>query len=425
MVEAPHDGASWLAHPMSRRRFLRSAATGGIALGGAGALGSVLAACGSSSAGTTSSGPAHRGGTLIFARTADPQTLDPSAAIDTESIWTCLNLYDCLYTVTPDGRNSMPWLAVSHEVSADQRTWTFRLRHGVRFSDGRPLDAEDVKFSWERALKGPNAYILSAVDAIDTPNASTVTVHTRHPWGPLLSDVAMYSNAILPTNLRGASAAQFFQHPIGTGPFTLQSWSKGQSMKLTRNARYWRMGRPFLDSVTFTTVPDDNSRLIQLRGGQANIIEAPPLSAVANLQATPNVTVTLFPSTAVSILTMNEKRPQFADAHVRRAISYGIDRSSIIKDVLFGHGTPAASFFAPTWPFYDAQTPRLWYDPSEAKRQLSLSKYPNGFSATYAVAAGDTVNGSIAQIVQSNLKPIGIRYHHPVLRPQHLERDTK
>jgi len=388
---------------ISRRSFLRTLTAGGVAIGGASAVGPFLA--GDSSAGAAST---RRGGDLTFARVADPQTVDPSAAIDTESIWTCLSLFECLYTVTANGHGTAPWLAVGHDISSDQRAWTFHLRPGVKFSDGRPVDSSDVRFTLERALKGPNAYILSAVDAIDTPDASTVVVHTAHPWGPLLGDISMYSNAILPNNLRGATSKQFFEQPIGTGPFVLNSWTKGQQLQMKRNTHYWQPGKPYLDSVTLLTVPDDNTRLTQLRGGQIDIMEAPPYSSIAALQSTSGVHVSLFPSSAVSFIGMSEKKPHFTDVHVRRAISYAIDRDSIIKDVLFGHGTPAASFFSPAWPFYQASTPKLWYHPATAKQQMAMSHYPKGFAMTYAVAAGDELNGAIAQIVQSNLKVIGI-----------------
>ncbi len=390
---------------ISRRTFLRSAAIAGV---GAGALGSLAAACTSSGKKAQPSGSPTRGGDLVFARTADPSSLDPSPVFDNEAIWTVLNLYDCLYTVAPDGQGSKPWLAVSHELSSDQLTWTFTLRPDVKFSDGRPLEAADVQFTLERAAKGPNGYILASVDDIQAQGTSTLLIHTKHPWGPLIGDLSLYSNGILPKDFRGASSDQFFSNPIGTGPFMFDSWAKGQQLKLVKNPHYWQEGKPLLDGVTFTVVPDDNTRVLQLRGGQANVIEFPPFSAVSNLAQTSGLGVDLFPSTWVSYIAMNEKKPEFADVHVRRAISYAIDRDSIIKSVLFGHGTPANSFFSPSWGFYDKNAPALWFDPAKAKQELAMSSYPNGFQADYSIVAGDSVNNAIAQIVQSNLKALNI-----------------
>ncbi|MGH2595629.1 MAG: ABC transporter substrate-binding protein, partial [Actinomycetota bacterium] len=275
-------------------------------------LGPLAAACSSSGAKSKPSGAPTRGGDLIFARTADPASVDPSPVFDNEAIWTCLNMYDCLYSVTSDGHGSQPWLAVSHELSSDQLTWTFSLRPGVQFSDGSPLTAADVQFSLERAAKGPNGYILAAVDDIQAPSSSQVVIHTKHPWGPLLGDLSLYSNGILPKDLGGQAAQQFFEHPVGTGPFMFDSWTKGQQLKLVKNPHYWREGKPYLDSVTFTVVPDDNTRVLQLRGGQANVIEFPPYSAVTSLQQTSGLAVDLFPSTLVGYIRMNEKKPEFA-----------------------------------------------------------------------------------------------------------------
>ena len=397
-------GPPWLGR-MSRREFLRAGATVGI---GVGSIGPLLAACSKKSSSSTPSGKPRTGGDLIFARAADPASVDPSPVFDNEAIWLCLNMYDCLYSVTPDGHGSQPWLAVSHELSSDQLTWSFTLRPGVKFSDGSPLTAADVQFSLERAAKGPNGYILAAVDDIQAPSSSQIVIHTKHPWGPLLGDLSLYSNGILPKDLGGATAQQFFEHPVGTGPFKFDSWTKGQQLKLVKNPYYWQEGKPYLDSVTFTVVPDDNTRVLQLRGGQANVIEFPPYSAVSSLQSSPGLSVDLFPSTLVGYIRMNEKKPQFADVHVRRAICYATDRESIVSSVLFGHGETANSFFSPSWNFYDKNAPSLAYDLATAKQELAISAFPNGFAAEFAIIAGDTVNSAIAQIVQANLKVLNI-----------------
>ena len=396
-------GGGGVRRAISRRQFLGAATVAG--------AGTLLAACSSGSPqSNVSAGTARRGGDLIFARTADPgHPGSEPLRRQRGNLDGGLNLYDCLYAVTPNGHGSKPWLAVSHEISSDQLTWTFHLRPGVKFSDGKPLTAADVQFTIERAAKGLNGYIDASIESVDAPDTSTVRIHTHHPWGPLLGDLSLYANAILPKDLRGMTAAQFFDQPIGTGPFKLESWSKGQQLKVVRNPHYWQQGKPLLDSVTFVTVPDDNTRLLQLRGNQADIMEFPPFSAIANLEASPGIVVKLFPSTWVSYIGMNEKRPQFADVHVRRAISYAIDRQSIIKSVLFNHGQPAASFFSPGWAFYNPATPALWYDLAKAKSEMAMSSFPHGFPATMIVVAGDTVNGAIAQIVQANLAAIGIK----------------
>ncbi len=111
----------------------------------------------------------------------------------------------------------------------------------------------------------------------------TVILKTKSPWAPTASDLALFANSIFPANFGGQSAAQFFQHPIGTGPFKLSKWVKGQSVQLVRNPHYWEPGKPYLNGVTYNYVPDSNTRIIQLKGGQAQVVEFVPYSLVSSV----------------------------------------------------------------------------------------------------------------------------------------------
>ena len=188
-------------------------------------------------------------------------------------------------------------------------------------------------------------------------------------------------------------------------------WDKrvvGQSVTLKRNPYYWQKGKPYLDSVTWTYVSDENTRELQLRGGQIQVDEFPPFNSITKLQNTSGVTMSLFPSTRTDYLDINEAYPPLADVHVRRAISYAVDRNAIIKSVLFGHGTPANSFLPPQVPFYDTATPGLQYDLAKAKAELAKSKFPKGFKVELLVGAGAQVENAMGQILQQALKKLGI-----------------
>jgi peptide/nickel transport system substrate-binding protein len=160
--------------------------------------------------------------------------------------------------------------------------------------------------------------------------------------------------------------------------------------------------------VTWKVVPDDNSRNVQVQGGQAQINENPPFSSVQQLKGQPGVGVTLFPSTKTDYILMNENKKPYDDVHVRRAISYALDRESMVKTLLFGNGTPANSFLMPNVPFYDPATPGLTYDMAKAKEELAKSSVPNGFTTTFLASSGDTTDQAIAQILQSSLQQLGI-----------------
>jgi peptide/nickel transport system substrate-binding protein len=185
----------------------------------------------------------------------------------------------------------------------------------------------------------------------------------------------------------------------------LDEWKRGQSLRMVRNPNYWQEGKPYLDSITFTNVPDDNTRVLQLKGGQADIVRFPPYSAVESLKSTPNVTVELFPSTRVDYLLMNQKVKPFDDVHVRRAIAYAVDRDALINAILFGNGQPADSIVGPTEPFYNPDVDSvISYDLDKAKQEMAQSSAPDGFDAEFLTTPQDP----LAEALQQQLKAIGI-----------------
>lgn len=397
---------------ISRRRFLSgSLAAGGLLLAGPGLLAACAGSSGSPTAGRSSGGSAgtpRPGGKATFARTADALSVDPVAVGDNESIWLVSNLYDRLYQSAADG-TTVPCLATGHSLGADKLTWTFTLRSGVQFSDGSPLTAADVKYSIDRCTKSDeNGYMNEAIGSVSAPDDATVVIKTKYPT-ELLGVVSYFANGIIPNNLAGKSAKEFFKAPVGTGAFTMTSWSVGQQMVLSRNPHYWRSGLPYLDQITLVTVADDNTRMLQLRGGQADVIEAPPWSQLKSLKSERGVEVHQFNSTIVDFLSLNQRMAQLKDVNVRNAISLAIDRDAIVKVALFGNGQAAGSIFAPTWPDYDASLAAPKRDVAGAKAALSKSGYPNGFTVKHSIDGGDTVQAAVAQLVQSNLADIGVK----------------
>ena len=381
-----------------------------------------LAGCGGSSGSSTSaaaSGTATRGGDLVIARTADSEKMNNTTVFDNESIWVFEQIFQTLYTVTPDGKGVQPMLATGYTVSADKETYTFTLRSGVKFSDGKPMTSADVKFSLDQARAAAKGwgYIDAAIKSVAAPTPSTVVVTLKYPWAPLLADLSLFSNGIVPANYGGQTETQFYNAPVGTGPFKWDYWHKGSALKLVRNTNYWQPGKPYLDSVTWTDVPSNNTRELQLKGGQAQIDEFPAWSTVASLKSTPNITMTLFNSTRTDYLGLNELRKPFGDVHVRRAISLAIDRAALVKAVLFGNGKPANSLFPPQVPYYQQATQGLQYDLTAAKQEMAKSSVPHGFSTTILVSSGFSDDATIATILQSELKPLGINLTIQTLDP--------
>jgi peptide/nickel transport system substrate-binding protein len=368
------------------------------------------AAVGARTGHTATGATPKRGGSITIARIEDSQSFDKTNVFQNESIWIAEQMMEPLYTVTNDGKGEKPWLATGYTKSADGKTYTFTLRKGVRFSNGSPMTSADVKFSIDdaRAQAKGWGYLDAAIRNITTPSPSTVVFHLKYQWAPFLADIALFANGIIPNKFAGQTRTQFYKHPIGTGPFMWDKRVVGQSVTLKRNPYYWQVGKPYLDSVTWTFVTDENTRELQLLGGQIQIDEFPPFNSITKLQNTQGVTMSLFPSTRTDYLQMNEQYPPLADVHVRRAISYAIDRQAIIKSVLFGHGTPANSFLPPQVPFYDPKSPGLQFDMAKAKAEMALSKYPKGFNVTLLVGAGAQVESAQGQILQNQLKQLGI-----------------
>ena len=120
-------------------------------------------------------------------------------------------------------------------------------------------------------------FINSAIESVDAPDPLTVVINTRFPWSPLLADVVGFINYILPADFGGMTEEEFFDNPVGTGPFMFDGWDPGVELRLVKNPGYWKEGRPYLDSVTWRLVGDDNTRILQLEGGQAHINQEPPV----------------------------------------------------------------------------------------------------------------------------------------------------
>ena len=226
------------------RQSRRSLLARGGAVAGAIGLAPLL---GSAEAFAAGSASPRRGGELVIARSTEPTQFDPAASIVSGDVWTLDKLFEPLYIVDPKGKLT-PWLATSYDVAKGGKQFTFHLRPGVKFSDGTPLTAADVKFSIDRArkAKGPLSFLDGPIVTIAAPDTHTVVFHLSAPWAPFVSDISAFTNSILPKNFGGKSEKAFFAKPVGTGPFMLDTFAKGKEVRLVANPHYWRAGRPYV-----------------------------------------------------------------------------------------------------------------------------------------------------------------------------------
>lgn len=376
-----------------------------------------LAACSSESSGDPT-GAAAPGGDLVVARANEPSGLVASQAYDNAAIWTVEELYETLVQPTVDGKGVEPALATKWTQSPDKLSWTFTLRDGLKFSNGTPITSADVKFSIETYRDiGPG--VDSAITKVTTPDAKTIVFTTASPSALIPAAMAMYVNAIIPKDYGGKSVEAFSQEPIGSGPFAFDHWTKGTELKLVKNKNYWDPDKPKLDSVTFTLVPDSNTRATQLAGGQIHINADPALSTIDSLKKQSGLEAGTFPSTEVDFLAFNTARKPLGDVNVRRAIAQAINKDAIVSSVLFGHGTPASTFLSPAfWAHLESSEPA--FDLAAAKATLAKSAFPDGFTSTLTTAAGNQNASSAAQLIQADLSKIGVKLKLKTLDPSAL-----
>jgi peptide/nickel transport system substrate-binding protein len=382
----------------SSRRVLAAAMLVPMTLGG-------LASSARAAGGSTSAN------TLSIGWHIETKTLDTGGNVQNPDIWVIENIYDQLIRVGPDGKTLTPDLATSWNISKDGLTYTFHLRPNVVFQDGTKLTAEDVRYDFVRAInpKQPWAWTLTAVKGVTAPDPSTVVITLKHPWAPFLSDVSLFDTGIYPeAYFKKVGATGMASHPVGTGPYALDSWIKGQYLRLKKNPNYWAASSYPMEYVEYDLIPDDNSRLLKVEAGQLDVDNVLANNLVPSVNKSGTASVQINKSTQIEYLIFNTKQTPFQDVKVRQAISHGIDRAAIIKAVLQGNGTSANSFIPAGAIDYDANIPQMTYDPTMAKNLLAQSSKPKGFTMTMQTQSGSVIDQEIGVIFQSEMKAIGI-----------------
>lgn len=370
--------------------------------------GSTSSAAGSAAGSAAASVSVAPGGDLVIARSDESKTLDPAAAVTPADIAPIHEIFDRLYELSEDGQSVVPSLAASDSVSADGKTWTITLRDGVTFSDGTPLTAKDVAYSLDRSRTSDGAFsfLLSPIASVTAKDDKTVEIVTSEPSATLLPGLSSWVASIVPADLDGKSAEDFFAAPVGSGPFAFGEWVRGQYLSLKRNPSYWQDGKPLLDSVRWNTVPDANTRVSQVQAGQADVASDIPFSQVDSLKNAADVTAADFPANYTSVVIFNESFEPFADVHVRRAIAQAIDRNAVTTSALFGSGEAACSLVPPTMP-YSANENCLPFDLTAAKAEMAKSAYPDGFAVDLTID-NQPASSTVAQIIQAQLAELGI-----------------
>jgi len=346
---------------------------------------------------------------LVMGMAIEPPGLDPTLAAPVaigQVVWQ--NLFQGLVRLDRDGK-VQPQLAQSWTIAADGLTYTFKLQTAAKFQNGVPFDSSVAKFALDRARAAdsvnPQKQFYTVITSIDTPAPDTLVLHLDKPSGLLLYRLA-WPAAVM---VEPKSTPDNKTNPVGTGPFKLKSWVKGDRVELTRDPEFWDKSKNIaLDSVTFRFIGDPQAQVAALQAGDidgtAGLIAG---ELYSKFQNDPKFAAVIGNTELKAVAGMNNARKPFDDVRVRRALMMAVDRNLLIKAVSNGYGTPIGSHYTPNDPGYIDLTGVLPYDPKKAKALLAEAGYPNGFTFSFKTPQMAYASRS-AEVLQSMFAEIGV-----------------
>jgi len=355
------------------------------------------------------------GGKISVAKQNETLSLSPYSTPggfgDTEA----LNMiFETLVRMDPTGKTQdiVPGVADEWTVADDGLSYTFHIRDGATFSNGRQVTADDVKYTldnWSDPEVSQWAAFARGYDSTTVVDESTAQVNMSEPIGGFLYSLAMVTAGILPQAEAEEAGDAFFSDPIGSGPFVLDEWVKGSSISFTKNDEYWDDAGPLLDEVEFRFITDDNNRTLALRSGDVQMVDIVPWAQVEALQSEGSVTVEEFAIPSWILLSLNNQKGPFADQNVRQALSLAIDRDGVNEKIYFGMGESPNSMLPRLR--YDAGSDEIDptpYDLDQAKALIADSAYPDGFEAKLEYPSGNAAFDSLAAVLQAAWAELGV-----------------
>ncbi|MXU66486.1 ABC transporter substrate-binding protein [Oceanomicrobium pacificus] len=344
---------------------------------------------------------------IVVGMGLEPPHLDPTtaaaAAID-EVVYA--NLFEGLTRFAPDG-SIQPALAESWDISEDGTVYTFRLHEGVTFHDGSTLDAQDVKFSLDRARSedSTNAQkgLFAGIEDVTVVDPLTVQITLDQPDGGFLFSMAWGDAVIVAEETADAAKTA----PVGTGPFRFENWVQGDRIELVKYPDYW--GDPVaLDRAVFKFISDSTAAFAAMMAGDVDTFPIfPAPENLAQFEADPRFRVIVGSTEGETILSTNNKQPPFDDPKVRQALAHAIDRQAVIDGAMFGYGTPIGTHFAPHHPAYLDLKATSAHDPDKARALLAEAGYADGFTTTLKLPPPSYARRG-GEIIAAQLREVGI-----------------
>ena len=379
----------------------------------------------------------QQGGTLVFGRSGDSTSMDPSHATDGESFYAASAVYDNLVQFKLGTTEIEPALAKSWSVSDDGLEYIFKLREGVKFSKTKYFDQDseftsrDVIFSFKRQFDESHPYnkiggafkywtamnMSSIVEDVVAIDKYTVKITLKKREAPFIANLAMEFAMILSADyadqlMKDGKPNDLGKHPVGTGPFVFKSWRKDDKIVYSANENYWN-GRPYIDRLIFKVITNNSVRAAELKAGSIHIMDFPNPAEVGNLDSHKNIKLMQQEGLNVGYLAFNQEKELFKDKKVRQALSHAINTEAIVKSVYEGLGKVATNPIPPTMWSYNTALKGYEYNPEKAKKMLAEAGYPNGFETNIwamPVARPYNPNGrKVAEAMQADLAKVGVK----------------
>jgi peptide/nickel transport system substrate-binding protein len=360
---------------------------------------------------------------IVIGLLAEPVTMDPPQITDLNSTRVIKRMFEGLTAQELGTYKIVPGLAQSWDISKDGLTYTFHLRPNVKFHDGTPLTADAVKFCFDRQMNdqgpfyatGTYPYVkgfLGNVAGVEVVNPGTVQIRLKSPLTPFLQYLAHHSLYIYSPEALKKWGKDVVKHPVGTGPFKLETWEPGVRVVLSRNDQYWG-GAPKIRQAIYVPIIEAQARLSAIKTGEIDMTMDVPPDSLGDLRKDPDVVVAEANSSAVWYVALNTRHPALKDKRVRQALNYAVQKDAIIRDILKGTAIVATTPLSPVYgPYHEDKTARYPYDPEKAKALLKEAGYASGFDVTFFVpesGSGMQSPVEMGTVIQANLAAVGVR----------------
>lgn len=381
---------------------------------------------------TTAIGGGAAASTVVVAQNFDPQTLWPNGTTASDNLNAGSAIVESLFWVDPNGEEFKPLLATSYEMESDTSV-LIKLREGVKFTNGEPMNADAVVHSFNIFIdtKQTPAYarVSEPFESIEKVDDLTVRMKLKHAYPPL--KLALSQMYVVPPGYWNEVGLQDYGlKPIGTGPFLFESWARDDQLVMVPNAEYWGQAPEGITKLVWRPVPDDIARGAGLTTGEYDIATAISVNTALEVEANPDLTLVSVPSYRIYqfILSSLEKHPsQLHDKRVRQALNHAVDKQSIIDNLLFGYGVPLnGQLLREPQLGYNPDLKDYEYDPEKAKAMLAEAGYPDGFTIDYKFPAGRYAQDrEVSEAVAGMLAEVGVKTNMIVLEPGEFLRQLR